>query len=77
MRDFILTRSLKPASGIKRILVRCPTTGKLAPTGRTVDEALWEKTKLKPARLTCPHCHQVHNWKKADVVLARELRSDR
>ena len=73
MSNFNLERAAKPPAGtaIKRILVRCPSTGKLAPTGRTVKEALWSKTKLNRPRLTCPHCHQVHSWTKKDVVLAR------
>ena len=73
MNSFNLKRSLKPptASVVKRILVRCPSTGKLAPTGKTVKEAAWEGTKLNRPRLTCPHCHQVHTWTKKDVVLAR------
>jgi hypothetical protein len=73
MNTFNLKRSVKSANGhvIKRILVRCPSTGKLAPTGKTVKEAAWEKTKLDRPRLTCPHCHQVHTWTKKDVVLAR------
>ena len=73
MNKFSFTRSAKPPSGpvIKRILVRCPSTGKLAPTGKTVKEAAWEGTKLNRPRLTCPHCNQVHSWTKKDVVLAR------
>jgi hypothetical protein len=73
MSAFELTRAVKPATGpvIKRILVRCPSTGRLAPTGKTVEESAWEDTKLNRPRLTCPHCHQVHNWTKKDVVLAR------
>jgi len=73
MNNFPFTRSLKPTSGpvIKRILVRCPSTGKLTPTGRTVEEAAWEQTTLERPRLTCPHCRQVHSWTKKDVVLAR------
>ena len=73
MSNFDLKRSLKPPNGsvIKRILVRCPSTGKLAETGRTVKESAWDKTKLDRPRLTCPHCRKVHNWTKSDVVLAR------
>ena len=69
----MLIRSVKKPVGpvIKRILVRCPSTGKLAPTGRTIEEALWNETKLQRPRLTCPHCDQVHSWTKKDVVLAR------
>ena len=73
MKPGMPRRSLKPATGpvIKRILVRCPSTGKLAPTGKTIEEALWGDAKLNRPRLTCPHCRQVHSWTKKDVVLAR------
>ena len=73
MNNYMLIRSLKEPTGpvIKRILVRCPATAKLAATGKTVEEALWAETKLKRPRLTCPHCGEVHSWTKKDVVLAR------
>jgi len=73
MNTSILRRSVKEPTGpvIKRILVRCPSTRKLAPTGKTIEEALWKNTKLNRPRLTCPHCRQVHSWTKDDVVLAR------
>ena len=56
---------------IKRILVRCPSTAKLTPTGKTIEESLWAAAKVKNHKLTCPHCLQVHTWTKKDVVLAR------
>lgn len=56
---------------IKRILVRCPATAKLTPTGLTIDEELYPDTPLKNHKLSCPHCQQVHAWTKKDVVLAR------
>ncbi len=56
---------------IKRILVRCPTTAKLTPTGKSIDEQLWAETKSETHKMTCPHCRQVHSWSKKDVVLAR------
>jgi hypothetical protein len=55
----------------KRILVRCPVTAKLTPTGQVVEEELWSSTKLKSHKVTCTHCAQVHSWTKKDVVLAR------
>jgi hypothetical protein len=66
-------RPRKASNGvsIKRLLVRCPSTSKLTATGQTIDEQLWTTTKLKAAKLTCPHCQQVHSWTKKDVVLAR------
>jgi hypothetical protein len=56
---------------IKRILVRCPSTAKLTPTGQTIEEQLWPTTKVKNTRLSCSHCGGVHTWTKKDVVLAR------
>ena len=66
-------RARKPVNEIviKRILVRCPATAKLTPTGKTIDEQLWAGTKLEAHQITCPHCRQVHSWTKKDVVLAR------
>ena len=73
MHKFILARSFaKPSKdAIKRILVRCPSTARLSPTGQTVSEALWSKTKVKFPEAVCPHCSEVHIWTKKDVVLAR------
>ena len=56
---------------IKQILVRCPATAKLTPTGQTVEEESWGATKLKTNKVTCPHCQGRHDWTKKDVVLAR------
>ena len=61
----------KKANTIRRLLIRCPTTAKLAPTGQTIDEKLWEKVAKRSGRFTCPHCKRVHAWAKKDVLLAR------
>lgn len=55
----------------KRLLLRCPATAKLIPTGQTVEEEVWPETKLKAQKLTCPHCQATHALSKEDVVLAR------
>jgi hypothetical protein len=72
-KRIVLTRSFKEPSQetTKRILVRCPTTSLLSPTGKIVKEALWDKTKLRLPKATCLHCGQIHIWTKKDVVLAR------
>jgi hypothetical protein len=67
-----MVRSAPAATGIKQILVRCATTGKLNVTGQTIEESRFATAKLKKTRLTCAHCGQVHNWTKKDVVLARQ-----
>jgi hypothetical protein len=73
MKFFMTTARPKLKTGpvIKRLLVRCPSTAKLTPTGQTIEEALWAAAKVKTPKFTCPHCRQVHTWTKKDVVLAR------
>jgi hypothetical protein len=73
MKFFATTspRKVKTGPVIKRLLVRCPSTAKLTPTGQTIEEQLWAGAKVKTPKFTCPHCRQVHNWTKKDVVLAR------
>ena len=61
----------KPASTLRRLLIRCPATSKLVPTGQTVEEPLWAETKQKSGKSACPHCNRVHSWVKKDVLLAR------
>jgi hypothetical protein len=70
---FFMTAAVKEHKGpiIKRLLVRCPSTAKLTPSGQTINEALWAAAKIKSHKMTCPHCQQVHTWTKKDVVLAR------
>ncbi|HEV3409733.1 MAG TPA: hypothetical protein VG095_05540 [Chthoniobacterales bacterium] len=55
----------------KRLLLRCPATAKLIPTGQTVEEEMWAETKLKAHKLSCPHCQATHALEKKDVILAR------
>jgi hypothetical protein len=66
-----VVRKAKNGPVIKRLLVRCQSTAKLASTGQTIDEQLWATAKVKTPKFTCPHCRQVHTWTKKDVVLAR------
>ena len=61
----------KAKNTLRRLLVRCPSTSKLAPVGETIEEALWESAPKRSGRFTCPHCNRVHTWVKKDVVLAR------
>jgi hypothetical protein len=64
-------RKVKNGPVIKRLLVRCPSTAKLTPTGQNIEEQLLAAAKVKTPKCTCPHCRQVHSWTKKDVVLAR------
>jgi hypothetical protein len=73
VKKFMITTVRKEKTGpiIKRLLVRCPSTAKLTPSGQTIKEELWADAKIKSSKMTCPHCQQVHTWTKKDVVLAR------
>ena len=56
---------------IKRILVRCPLTKKLNVTGLVFEEDAFVAADLKPGRVACSHCGEIHSWKKKEVILAR------
>ena len=60
--NFLETTIAPKARGpiIKRILIRCPSTAKLTPSGQTIREDLWAKAKVKSNNLNCPHCGQSH-----------------
>lgn len=58
---------------MKSLLVRCPSTSRLTDTGRTIEEKLWDTTKLKTQKFTCTHCGRVHTWTKQDVILGRPI----
>jgi hypothetical protein len=66
-------RRRKPKAGpsIKSLLVRCPSTSKLADTGRTTEEERWEAAKVRTQKFTCAHCGNIHTWTKKDVILGR------
>ena len=61
----------KAKSTMRRLLVRCPATAKLAATGETVDESTWASVTRRSGRFSCPHCKRIHTWAKKDVLLAR------
>jgi len=63
----------KIGTGLKSLLVRCPSTSKLTDTGRTIKEKLWPTAKVKAQKFTCAHCGGVHTWTKENVVLGRPL----
>jgi hypothetical protein len=73
MNFFATSAAPKEKKGpvIKRLLIRCPSTAKLTPSGQTIDEQKWPEAKIKHPKFTCVHCGQVHSWTKKDVVLAR------
>ena len=72
-KKFVFVRSQRPVltNVTKRVLVRCPSTGRLTATGQTTNDISWAKAKFKSPSASCPHCRGAHSWKKEDVILAR------
>ena len=53
---------------MRRIVIRCPTTQALVPTGyRTTDCDLASLTEPKSFR--CPVCQRVHDWSARDATV--------
>ena len=55
------------------VLISCPATGDLVPTGVQADDA--EDFEHLPAQnllIACPECGQDHAWTIADAVVAPE-----
>jgi hypothetical protein len=58
---------------VNRILIKCPTTGKLIYTGFAMDTQTFEASPIEEMDpVECPACHQMHRWRKRDAILERE-----
>ena len=58
---------------MNRIVIKCPTTGKLIYTGFAMDPhsfAALPVEEMDP--IECPACHQLHRWQKKDALFERE-----
>jgi endogenous inhibitor of DNA gyrase (YacG/DUF329 family) len=55
------------------VMIKCPETGKLVPTGFSMDKASFESSSLKNNTLSdCPACGKNHVWSKEDAVLKED-----
>ena len=54
-----------------RIMIKCPKTKKLVPTGFAMDKASFDNPTnvLTNNTVSCPACGQNHTWSKSDAVL--------
>jgi endogenous inhibitor of DNA gyrase (YacG/DUF329 family) len=50
------------------LMIKCPVTGKPAPTGMSLDKKAFDSTTLKDNLINCPHCKKMHAWSKKDVL---------
>jgi hypothetical protein len=73
-----VTRSGVVEEEVNRVLIKCPTTGKLIYTGYALDAASFAALPIEEMDpIECPACHQTHRWQKRDAILERELPTDR
>lgn len=61
--------------GQRRVMVRCPVSGRAVPTGLTADPATWSTRVIGLNRVSCPECKQVHAWTKKDASLEGSAQS--
>lgn len=50
------------------VMITCPNTGKLVPTGFAMDPSAMKTATLEGNEFTCPACGKDHEWKMADAV---------
>lgn len=52
-----------------KVVIKCPTTGKVIPTGMASDKSSFESSQFVNNIARCPACGQKHVWNKADAWL--------
>jgi hypothetical protein len=54
-----------------RVMIKCPKTLKLVPTGIAVGKSSFDNPTNIVAKYTvrCPSCGEKHTWSKSDAVL--------
>jgi hypothetical protein len=58
---------------VNRIVIKCPTTGKMIYTGFSMDPQTFEASPIEEMDpIICPACHQTHKWSKKDARFERD-----
>jgi hypothetical protein len=53
-----------------QVMIKCPKTGKLVPTGIVMDKISFKTSTLTNNTLgNCPACGENHVWSKKDAIL--------
>ena len=52
-----------------RVLIECPETGELIPTGVELKEEEFAASNLRNKRVDCPECGRTHVWQIEDAIL--------
>ena len=60
-----------------KLYITCPITGLPVSTGMSMLPLEFEKavTIFRFSSLTCPHCGEIHNYDKSDVVMVADAGS--
>lgn len=61
--------SAQDTGNARRLMIRCSKTGRLVPTGVSMDKPSFISSKLAGDALQCPECGLLHRWTKADARL--------
>jgi hypothetical protein len=68
--NLLLTRV---EESVNRIVIKCPTTGKMIYTGFSMDPQTFEASPIEEMDpIVCPACHQTHKWSKKDARFERD-----
>ena len=61
-----------------RVMIRCPTTGELVPTGLDSDGGPDFRRRLPSSGSTlCSACRRVHAWHRPEAILEGSTRRER
>jgi hypothetical protein len=57
----------------KRLLARCPGTGRWLDTGIVVRDDTFERLDRIESRVFCPSCVAIHSWNRQSAALEGDL----
>jgi endogenous inhibitor of DNA gyrase (YacG/DUF329 family) len=49
------------------VVIKCPKTGKVIPTGVGMDKASFQTSSMSNNTVSCPACGGTHTWDKKDA----------
>jgi hypothetical protein len=57
---------------LRKVMIRCPDTGRPVHTGLDMRQELFESHELADRRVHCPLCGHTHTWSKQEAWLEDE-----
>jgi endogenous inhibitor of DNA gyrase (YacG/DUF329 family) len=65
----MFTSNPNPEVEMANVMIKCPATGKLVPTGFEMDAQSFASSDLSDNSVSCPACGGTHVWSKEDAQL--------